>query len=165
MADAQVAAERLARKVFSIDGFTSQELMPYPHDPTHLTPWCKYDHLSVRDRLDAITDESDEVKAYFQGFTNTFGTSPSNEVGFTEALRWYALGGHTMAQLFELAALYKVGNGGMTSFARAIFESYSGAALFSTEITKISQTPNKATITTKDGRSLSADRIVCTIPL
>ncbi|KAH6994638.1 hypothetical protein EDB82DRAFT_198577 [Fusarium venenatum] len=163
--DAMVAAERLASKVFSIDGYTSKELMPYPHDPTRLAPWCKYDHLSIRDRLDAITDESDENKAYFQGLTNTFATSPSNEIGFTEGLRWYALGGHTLTQLFESAGLYKLGNGGMTSFAKAIFEDYSGAALFSTEVTKISQTPNEATVTTKDGRTLSAGRIVCTIPL
>ncbi|KAF5228564.1 hypothetical protein FAUST_10994 [Fusarium austroamericanum] len=165
MEDAMEAAEKLARKVFSVDGYTSKELMPYPHDPARPAPWRKYDHLSVRDRLDTITDESDENKAYFQGLTNTFGTSPSNEIGFTEALRWYALGGHSLTQLFEEAGLYKLGNGGMTSFAKAIFDDYSGAALFSTEITKISQTRDEATITTKDGRSLSASRIVCTIPL
>lgn len=165
MEDAVEAAERLARKVFSIDGYTSKELMPYPHDPTRLAHWRKYDHLSVHDRLDAIKDESDENKAYFQGLTNTFGTSPSNEIGFTEALRWYALGGHSLTQLFEEAGLYKLGNGGMTSFAKAIFDDYSGAALFSNEVTKISQTRDKATITTKDERSLSARRIVCTIPL
>ncbi|KAM0489803.1 hypothetical protein ACHAP8_012218 [Fusarium lateritium] len=163
--DAMVAAERLASKVFSIDGYTSKELMPYPHDPARLTPWCIYDHLSIRDRLDSITDESDENKAYFQGLTNTFGTSPSNEIGFTEALRWYALGGHTLTQMFELVGLYKLGNSGMTSFAKAIFEDYSGAALFSTEVTKISQTSDKVTVTTKDGRSLSAGHIICTIPL
>ncbi|EKJ71636.1 hypothetical protein FPSE_08082 [Fusarium pseudograminearum CS3096] len=165
MEDVMEAAERLARKVFSIDGYTSKELMPYPHDPTRLAPWRKYDHLSVRHRLDAIGDETDETKAYFQGLTNTFGTSPSNEIGFTEALRWYALGGHSLTQLFEEAGLYKLGNGGMTSFAKAIFQDYCGAALFGTEVTQISQTPGKAIITTKDGRSLSAGRVVCTIPL
>ncbi|KAF5660287.1 flavin containing protein [Fusarium heterosporum] len=163
--DANVAAERVARKVFSIDGYTSRELMPYPHNPAHLSPWYQYDHLSIQDRLDSIRDESEEDKAYFQGLTNPFGTSPSNEIGFTEALRWYSLGGHSMQQLLETTALYKLGNGGMTSFAKAIFEDYPGAALFSTEVTKISQDSNKATITTKDGRSFSAAHIVCTIPL
>ncbi|KAM0198539.1 hypothetical protein ACHAPA_008808 [Fusarium lateritium] len=165
MEDANVTAERVARKVFSIDGYTSHELMPFPHDPTRLTPWSQYDHLSIQDRLDSITDESEEDKAYFQGLTNPFGTSPSDKIGFTEALRWYSLGGHSMQQLFELTALYKLGSGGMTSFAKAIFEDYSGAALFSTEVTKISQGPNKAIVTTKDGRSLSAGHIICTIPL
>lgn len=37
-----------------------------------------------------------------------------------EALLRYALCGHNMAQIFELAKVYKVGKAGMTSLARAI---------------------------------------------
>ncbi|RGP78390.1 flavin containing amine oxidase [Fusarium longipes] len=163
--ETSIIAERIARKVFSIDGLSSEELMPFPHDPTRPASWCKYDHLSVRDRLDAITDESEEDKAAFEAITNTFGTAPSHEIGFTEALRWYALGGYSLKSLLEAVGLYKLGNGGMTTFAKAIFEDYSGSVLFGTEVTRISQTASKATITTKDGRVLSALRVICTIPL
>ncbi|KAF4447081.1 hypothetical protein F53441_9380 [Fusarium austroafricanum] len=164
--EAMAAAERIARKVFSIDGLTSQELMPYPHDPPRTSAlWSKYDHLSLQDRLDTITDETDEDKAVFQATTNTFGASPSHAIGFTDALRWYALGNHTLEHLLPQLGLYKLGKGGMTSFARAIFDDFSGAALFGAEITNISQTPTKAIVTTKDGRSISAGRIICTIPL
>ncbi|KXJ85112.1 hypothetical protein Micbo1qcDRAFT_169626, partial [Microdochium bolleyi] len=70
---------------------TSQQLMPYPLDPLRepIAPvWSRYDHLMVRERLDAITDETDEDKGAFEAFLSTFGGVAGSETGWAESLRW-----------------------------------------------------------------------------
>ncbi|UZP40231.1 hypothetical protein NXS19_008047 [Fusarium pseudograminearum] len=151
MEDVMEAAERLARKVFSIDGYTSKELMPYPHDPSRVAPGANTTiSVSVTDLIPSQMRQT-RLRHIFKALQ-----TPSVPPRQTKS---------ASRKLSGEAGLYKLGNGGMTSFAKAIFDDYSGAALFSTEVTKISQTPDKAIITTKDGRSLSAGSIICTIPL
>lgn len=98
--------------------------MPYSHEIfRQLVRWLKYDHLSAKDRLDQL-DIPQFEKDVFDTLISTFGAVPRSECGFTEVLRWYALGGHSMAGVFELAGVYKLGKGGMTSFANAILSDY-----------------------------------------
>lgn len=133
------AAQRAADAFFAIDGLTSRDLMPYPHEPFHHpVQWFKYDSMSVKDRLGQLHIPQYE-KDVFDSLISSFGSAPGNACGFTEALRWYALGGHTMAGVFELAGIYKLGNGGMTAFAKAILVDYKGHLLLNTTIEKITQ--------------------------
>ncbi|KAE8423587.1 hypothetical protein BDV36DRAFT_306102 [Aspergillus pseudocaelatus] len=144
--DASDILERIAQSFFTVEGRSSRQLMPYPHDLFRRPAlWMKYDHWSVKDRLDSLHVFSDWEKDLFESNTNTFGSAPGKDIAFTEALRWYALGGHSMAGVFELAGVYKIGNGGMTSFARA----------------------NKlgVRITTSLGQHIKAKYAVSTIPL
>lgn len=127
----------VADKFFDIDGLTSRTLMPYPHDPfREPAPWKKYDHLTVRERLDQL-DLPSLDKEYFESTVNSFGSAPGSQIGFIEALRWYALGGHNMAQVFELAGIYKLGRGGMTTFARSILQDTRCDILLDTVISEI----------------------------
>ncbi|KAG9791635.1 Monoamine oxidase N [Exophiala dermatitidis] len=158
--------QAVAKEFFTIDGLSSYELMPYPHDPfREPAPWTKYDHLTVRQRLDQLHLPKLH-KGYFESAVNTFGTAPSTDIGFIEALRWYALGGHNMTQVFELAGIYKLGKGGMTSFARSILDDAQCDILLNTVISEIVQ-DNRAgvVVKSKDGRSLRGKAIVCTVPL
>lgn len=158
--------ERIAAKVFSVDGHSGRDLMPYPHEPWRAPAlWTKYDSLSVADRLATITDESEEDKAYFEALVSTFGSAPASQTGFTEALRWYALGGFSMEKTFELAGVFKLGKGGMTSLARAILDEYRGDLIANTEVRKIHQTTSKIELWTTNNIKISAKRIVSTIPL
>ena len=158
--------ERVAQAFFTIEGKTSRELMPYPHDPFKSpAPWMKYDHLSVKDRLDILIEFSSWEKALFESNASTFGSAPGKDTGFTEALRWYALGGHSMAGVFELAGIYKIGNGGMTSFARAILCDYTGDMLFGCTVKEVSQSGSGVKITTGSGRCIKANLAISTIPL
>jgi lysyl oxidase-like protein 2/3/4 len=95
----------------------------------------------------------------------TFGSAPGSDIGFTEALRWFALGGHSMAGVFERAGIYKLGNGGMTAFARAILRDFRGDVLFNTVVEKVDQGRNGVLLQTKDGRKIDAKAVVSTIPL
>ncbi|KAJ4176745.1 hypothetical protein NW755_014247 [Fusarium falciforme] len=157
--------EPIAKAFFTIDGLTSHDLMPYPHQPFYQpSPWVRYDHLSIKDRLAQI-DGSDDDKALFETLVNTIGSDKSSEIAFVEPLRWYALGGHTMAGMFEIIESYKLGPGGQTLFARSILNEYRGHLKFETAIGKIEQEPRGVTITAEDGTTYKAKSVVCTIPL
>ncbi|PYI06807.1 amine oxidase [Aspergillus sclerotiicarbonarius CBS 121057] len=158
--------ERVARRVFTIDGLDSRALMPYPHDSLREpAPWKRYDYLSVRDRLDRLDDVDEREKELFDSNISTFGSAPGKEIGFVEALRWYALGGHSMAGVFELAGVFKLGNGGMTAFALAILGEYTGDRIFGAAVSEIRQVRNGVEIGTGCGRKWKAKTVVSTIPL
>lgn len=160
--------ERVARAFFTVDGYTSREIMPYPHDPFKKSLaglWMKYDHLSVQDRLNTLSGFSSWEKDLFESNVSTFGSAPGKDIAFTEALRWYALGGHSMAGVFDLAGVYKIGNGGMTSFARAILKDFTGDMLFETCVKEISQDKSGVSVTTTLGQHFKAKYVVSTIPL
>ena len=83
------AVQRAADAFFSIDGLTSRDLMPYPHDPMRQPAlWTKYDHLSAKDRLDQL-DIPQIEKDLFDGMISSFGSVPGSQCGFTEVLRWH----------------------------------------------------------------------------
>lgn len=100
------AVQRAADAFFSIGGLSSRNLMPYPHNPLREPAlWIKYDHLSAKDRLDQL-DIPQLEKDLFDAMISSFGAVPGDQCAFTEVLRWYALGGHSMAGVFELAGTY-----------------------------------------------------------
>jgi lysyl oxidase-like protein 2/3/4 len=101
----------------------------------------------------------------FESNTNTFGSAPGRDIGFVEALRWYALGGHTFAGVMEMAGIYKIGNGGMTALASAILEEYTGDRLFSTAVSAIRNTSRGAEVTSVHGQKFTAKALISTIPL
>jgi lysyl oxidase-like protein 2/3/4 len=70
-----------------------------------------------------------------------------------------------MAGVFELAGTYKIGNGGMTSFARAILGEYRGHMVFETTVKEIRQSNSAVEVITKLGHSIKAIYLISTIPL
>ena len=158
--------ERVAQAFFTVDGKDSRELMPAPHEPFRRPAlWTKYDHLTVKERLDSLCELSDWEKDLFESNISSFGSAPGKDTGFTEALRWFALGGHTMAGVFERAGIWKLGNGGMTSFARAILGEYTGDVLFGAVVKEVKQNRAGATVITSLGQQIKARSVVSTIPL
>jgi lysyl oxidase-like protein 2/3/4 len=158
--------ERVAQAFFNVDGHDSHALMPYPHDPLREPAlWKQYDHWSVKDRLDRLEGFSQREKDLFESNASTFGSAPGKNTGFTEALRWYALGGYNMARMFELVGIYKIGKGGMTSFATAILGDYTGDSLFETSVKEITHVASGVRVLTSHGEYLKAKTIVSTIPL
>jgi lysyl oxidase-like protein 2/3/4 len=161
-----IASSRIANKFFSKDGLSSRELMPYPLDPLRQpAPWTKYDHVTVKDRLDEIEDESREDKDVFEAFLRTFGGVTGGELSWTETLRWFALGGHDLERVAEFAGVYKLGNGGMTSLARLILQDYRGDVLMGTTIQEVSQERDFVSLTATNGSRVKAKQVVCTVPL
>lgn len=164
--ESAAALERVAEAFFSIDGWDSRTLLPFPHEPfREPAVWKKYDHLTVKQRLDQLVGVSQFEKDLFESNVASFGSGPGTEIGFTEALRWFALGGHSMAGVFERAGIYKLGNGGMTAFARAILRDFKGDLLHNTVVKSVDQARNGVSLRMKDGRRIDAKAVVSTVPL
>lgn len=164
--ESAAALERVAEAFFSIDGWDSRALLPFPHEPfREPAVWRKYDHLTVKQRLDQLVGVPQFEKDLFEVNVATFGSAPGTEIGFTEALRWFALGGHSMAGVFERAGVYKLGNGGMTAFARAILRDFKGDVLLNTVVKSVDQGRNGVSLRMKDGRRIDAKAVVSTVPL
>ncbi|EKG15492.1 Amine oxidase [Macrophomina phaseolina MS6] len=164
----ETPCQAVADAFFSIDGLDSHTLMPYPHDPLRkpAQPWHKYDKLTIKDRLDQLNGFSQADKDIFDAFMSSLGSAPGSETGFVESLRWYALGGHSMASMFELAGLYKLGNGGMTAFAKKVFGEYRGDVVAGAVVKSVHQDGGKSVaIATRDGREFEAGQVICTVPL
>ncbi|KAJ5757817.1 uncharacterized protein N7511_006511 [Penicillium nucicola] len=166
LGETEEALTRISQAFFTVDGHDSRSLMPYPHEPFREPAlWRKYDNWSVKDRLDRLDGFTQREKDLFESNASTFGSAPGENIGFTEALRWYALGGHSMARIFELAGIYKIGKGGMTSFARAILQDYGGDVLFRTTVKEINNFASGVKILTSQGECLRAKAVISTIPL
>ncbi|KAL3292801.1 lysyl oxidase-like protein 2/3/4 [Colletotrichum asianum] len=159
------AVQRAADAFFSIDGLSSRKLMPYPHDPLREPAlWAQYDHLSAKDRLDQL-DIPQLEKDLFDAMISSFGAVPGDQCAFTEVLRWYALGGHSMAGVFELAGTYKLGKGGTTSLAQSILGEYGGHMVLNAVVDRVVQNGTSVTVSTKAGHQIEAKYLVLTIPL
>lgn len=157
--------EQIARDFFSVDGLTSRELLPWPHDPYRQPAlWCKYDGLSAQQRLDQLSLPAKD-KELFACYVGLFGCCKLEDSSFFEILRWYALSGHSIAGVYEYTSTYKLGQGGMTSFARAILAEYTGDRLFSTPIVEVNQDGSSAHIVTSGGQKIKAKVIISTVPL
>lgn len=158
--------DRVAQAFFTVDGHDSRVLLPYPHDPFREPAlWKNYDHWTVQDRLDCLEGFSPYEKNLFGSNVSSFGSAPGKDIAFTEALRWYALGGHNFALLFEMAGVYKLGNGGMTSFARAIMDEFTGDLLFNTAVQEIDNLALGVQVLTTRGERITSKAVISTIPL
>lgn len=99
---------------------------------------------------------SQEAKTLIElNYAGISGTSAGN-TAFTSALRSYALGDYTFAGSNAVGGTYKIGNGGMTSLARAMLDETSCDRLFGMEVVGVNQDDKGVTIETKDGRTLKA---------
>ena len=67
--------------------------------------------------------------------------------------------------MYEQTSVYKVGKGGMTSFARAILSEVHADRLLKTQVVEILQANGKVQVTTNGGRQITASAVVSTIPL
>lgn len=135
--------DAIAQAFFEIDGYTSRILMPFPHDPfREPVPWKKYDHLSVKDRIDQLRAKgsfSDSDLDVFEGTSNGSGLTHAGKRGFTEFLFFWALGGHSMAGITEANGVWKLGNGGMTEWSKRTLHDYRGDLALGCEVTSIEQ--------------------------
>jgi monoamine oxidase len=155
----------VAEKLFSINGMTPREMMPYPYDPSRTQPWMEFDHMSVQDRLDQL-DVPAREKDLFAAHTNSFGSGPASEIAYTDALRWFALGGYSFPTMYDAAASFKLGNGGMTGLARHILNQYTGDRILGKVVSSLDQTKgSQVTVSCADGSTYRARRVICTIPL
>ncbi|KAE8152943.1 hypothetical protein BDV25DRAFT_169716 [Aspergillus avenaceus] len=166
-ADEDVLMATALEKVVNVDGALGRTIMPYPHDAFHDPEARQYDEISVQDRLDELSlspEEGSAVEAFI--LLCSGGTLPTTSL--FEFLHWWALCGYSYQGCMEYLASYKF-RGGQSSFAIQFFrEAQSTGRLsyvFQSPVQSIQDQGSQVTVTSRDGQTYSATRLVVTIPL
>lgn len=166
--------EQMFSKVWSlfcdVDGSALRETIPYPFDSMrNFSAMAKWDRLSCKDRLQQINGQltSEEV-GLLEAIILQMGGGPLEQLGFLDAMRWWALGGWTPTGLNDIGLRTRLGSG-QSTLARRIFDhakstgrlSYS----FSTPISSITDKGGVVEVTSRRAETWRARSVVCTIPL
>ncbi|KAF4552156.1 Monoamine oxidase N-like protein [Elsinoe fawcettii] len=166
VASTDALLEVLFEDFFTIDGLTARDLMPFPHSSvrTAHSEWCKYDAMSIKDRLDEMKRPSQELEL-IEAHLKSFGSCPNDQGSYTDALRWYALGSYSVHTMYEATGCFKFGKGGTTALAGYILDDFAGDQLFDCVVESLVQHNGEVTIGLKSRPSITATYVVCTIPL
>lgn len=157
-------------KFVNIDGDHGKKVMPQPHDEFHNPEAATFDTLSVADRVKQIEhDLSPDERTALLSFVLLCSCGTPENSSFYEFLHWWALCNHSYQYCIEYLIKYKF-RGGQSSFAIKFFdEALSTGNLsyaFSSPVASVNN--NEAAgvrITTRDGRTFAAARLISTIPL
>ncbi|KAK0650884.1 Monoamine oxidase N [Lasiodiplodia hormozganensis] len=156
-------------KFVNVDGASGRNIMPQPANMFYVPEARDLDSLSAQDRIDAIASSlSPSERAVLEGFVLLCSGGTLKGMSFLEFLHWWAICGYTYQGCLDYLITYKF-SGGQSSFAINFFRealytkrlSYA----FNSPIQSVNDMGNKAEVTTRDGRTYQAARIICTVPL
>ncbi|KKI17129.1 MULTISPECIES: flavin monoamine oxidase family protein [unclassified Leucobacter] len=123
------------------------------------------DALSIQDRFDALGLDPEARSAnesVWVGHVN----ARLDQVGLSSAMRWVAATGGRWQLMHEASATYRV-VGGMSEWTRLIAEDVPGEIRLGTTVASVAQDPDAGlvSVTTADGATLRARRVVSTLPI
>ncbi|GAB7334203.1 hypothetical protein MBLNU13_g06260t1 [Cladosporium sp. NU13] len=156
-------------KFVNIDGDHGKKVMPQPHDEFHNPEAATFDNLSVADRVKQIeNDLSPDERTALLSFVLLCSCGTPENSSFYEFLHWWALCNHSYQYCIEYLIKYKF-RGGQSSFAIKFFEEALSTGnlsyAFSSPVASVKNESSGVYITTRDGQTFSAARLISTIPL
>ncbi|KAF1851637.1 flavin-containing amine oxidase [Cucurbitaria berberidis CBS 394.84] len=154
----------------NIDGNFAKDAMPYPFQGMrNRSAMTEIDQLSCRDRLNQIKHKFNDVEiTVLESMLLQMGGGPIERMGLLDAIRWFALGGHTPLGLNAIALSTRL-RSGQSTLHRKIFDharctgklSYS----FSTAVDRIEDRDGLVRVTSRNGQTWKARKVICTVPL
>ena len=150
-----------------VDGAGGTKLLarPYDRDFVRNIP-LKFMKLTVKDRLDQLSDISKEHRDLIASMFETIGCAPIDKTPFFEILRWFGLSGFTfrgwLASVDELSL-----KRGTTSLALSIMDESKADIVLSSPVASVvrSKTEPLTTITTRAGKIFRTPKVICTLPV
>lgn len=156
-------------KVCNVDGTCGRDAVPYPHSAKLNDDAQMYDKMSVAERLAQIKgDLSENELLVAEAFVLLCSGATLETTSFYEFLHWWALCGYTYEGAINHLIRYKF-KGGQSSFATKFF----GEALatgnltysFNQPIASVKDTGAGVEVTTRNGDTYSATKMISCIPL
>ena len=86
------------------------EAFPRPFDPLFSDGWKRFDTLSAADAIAQLKFTQPELDI-INGFASINGHTYTPQIGYLDQLKWYALGAHDPARLFENCGRYRLEGG------------------------------------------------------
>lgn len=162
--------ESAFKKFINVDGQFARSIIPYPHDiEFNMEGILSYDKMSMADRMVQVASQLTPLeKNMFEGFLAITHGAKWDEASFFELLRWWALMNYNYADFMAIGLTYKL-RCGQSALARHIFDEALGtgkfAYSFSTAVDTVDDNGDLVEVTSRNGSTFRARRIVCTVPL
>lgn len=143
----------------------SRDLLPQPYDFHPLSDDLKrLDAVSVTDRIVELNLDDDTAALLRAFWALNFNGDPEDSA-YTQALRWAALSAGDWKLLFEACSTYKLVKG-TRALVEAIAADAKGAEFhFDTTVSAVDDSGDIAVVTLSDGRTITARRVVVTVPI
>lgn len=127
------------------------------------------DKFSARDRLDQINHLlTDQEMALLEAILHQLSGSPLEQMGFLDAMQWWALGDYHASGLNDYGLVYKI-SGGQSRLARRLFDHATSTRnlsyAFDIPVKSISEDDGIVTVTSRGGQMWKSHSVICTIPL
>ncbi|WP_243794746.1 NAD(P)/FAD-dependent oxidoreductase [Saccharopolyspora gloriosae] len=136
--------------------------IPRPHDPLSEPGLDSVDGFSVQDKLDELDLPVEEYRANEAAWVGHFN-APLTDGAFTSALRWTAATAGSWHLMHEGSAVFRLA-GGTRSLVESIVADTNADIRTSTAVHRIEHNADGAVVTTSDGDTISARRVVLTLP-
>ena len=141
----------------------SRRYFPEPFRPLSTGDFKAIDHISVQDRIREQFPAGTERDMLESFWALNFNGS-LDEAALTQALRWVALANGDWAVNFEACATYKI-QGGTAALAGAILRDVRAAVDFGFVVSGISDDGGLVSVSSTDGRTVTAMTAIVTVPL
>ncbi|MGN8129989.1 flavin monoamine oxidase family protein [Paenarthrobacter sp. 22069] len=141
----------------------SRRYFPEPFRPLSTGDFKAIDHISVQDRIREQFPAGTE-RDVLESFWALNFNGPLDEAALTQALRWVALANGDWAVNFEACATYKI-QGGTAALAGAILRDVRAAVDFGFVVSGISDDGGMVSVSSTDGRTVTAMTAIVTVPL
>ena len=139
------------------------EIMPRPASPFADDGWVKADKFSVKDKLNnAGLSQIDKI--FCDMLFTTCGAAPPEQISWVDMMRWYALTGYSGIVMNDAIIRFKI-KGGTKALLEKIAADTGADIRLSTPVYKISQLEKGVEVITDGGERLTADALICAIPM
>ncbi|GAB2809924.1 flavin monoamine oxidase family protein [Streptomyces daliensis] len=140
----------------------TMDWIPRPDDPTGNPDLAAADTWSVQDKLDELRLPAEEYHANEAAWVGHFN-APPHEGAFTSALRWTAAAAGHWHLMHEASAVFRL-SAGTRALVAAIAAGARADIRTSAPVRAIEHDAHRARIRLADGRQLTADSVVITLP-
>ena len=160
----------LMNKFSDVDGVQGRTIFPLPHEPLTASDAVQtYDHLSMQDRLDQISDtfeNDDEMRQILDAYLSMNTQGDLAKCGFLDHLCFWTLGDHDTIGIWDKTSRYKIREG-TSGLAQAILNDCQNVhLLLSTPVSSIQRTDdNSVNILTQTGQLFIGRTAIITVPL
>lgn len=142
--------------------------MPYPHNPGFVPDAAGLDQMTLKDRLNQVHDDlTEEESTMLEALLVVLSGAKPEEAGLYDLVRLWALCGYSIDGLIALCSLFKL-HDGQSGFARKFFEEARATKklyyAFDCPVASISDNGQGVEVKCINGDTLSARRVICTIP-
>ncbi|GJE44739.1 flavin monoamine oxidase family protein [Methylobacterium soli] len=148
--------------VFAQDGETGHR-MELPYDLDSLDGAAALDDLSVQDVIDGMNLTPVERVAFRAEISVQMNALPE-DVSFLSQLRWWSASGWQIGLMIDCLARYKVEEG-VSRLIEIMAERAGLDIRLDSPVARVDQTGDRVVVTTRDGRTFTAGRVVTALPM